>query len=148
MRLMREMLDDAEGGLAKHIEGLFAVFNINNGYIASCNAESLQEALNILIKTFKHVSLPTNTKKTQAMACMPGKIRVQLQLDLYKLMCEGVATGAESRRAGVCHVCNKTLQVRSLRPHLSSAHDIHQQVVVAEALLKERAGVCYWADLG
>ncbi len=55
-------------------------------------------------------------------------------------MFKGVAAGEESKRAMVCHVCNKTLQARSLRPHLSSAHNIHQQVVVVEALLDERAG--------
>jgi hypothetical protein len=63
-------------------------------------------------------------------------------------MCEGVAAGEESRRAVVCHVCNKSLQVKSSCSHLSSAHDIHQQVVVAEALLEERAGVRYRADPG
>ncbi len=40
------------------------------------------------------------------------------------------------------------LQVRSLRPHLSSAHDIHQQVVVADMLLEEREGVRYRANPG
>jgi hypothetical protein len=48
----------------------------------------------------------------------------------------------------VCHVCNKPLQARSLCLHLSSTHDIHQQVVVAEALLEERAGIRYRADPG
>ncbi len=82
------------------------------------------------------------------MVCTLGKIRVQLLSYLYKYMCKGVAVGEESRRAVVCHMCNKTLQARSLHPHLSSAHSIHQQVVVAEALLEERAGVRYWADTG
>jgi hypothetical protein len=110
--------------------------------------EFLQEALNILVKTFKHIGLATNTKKTQAMVCTPGKIRVQLPTDSYKRMCEGVAAGEEPRRAVVCHVCNKALQARSLRPHLLSAHDIHQQVVVADVLLEEWAGVRYRADPG
>jgi hypothetical protein len=48
----------------------------------------------------------------------------------------------------VCHMCNKTLQPRSLRPHLFSTLNIHQQVVVTEALLEERAGVRYRADPG
>ncbi len=110
--------------------------------------EFLQEALNILVKTFKHIGLATNTKKTQAMVCTPGKIRVQLPTDSYKRMCEGVAAGEEPRRAVVCHVCNKALQARSLRPHLLSAHDIHQQVVVADVLLEDWAGVHYRAVPG
>jgi hypothetical protein len=43
---------------------------------------------------------------------------------------------------------NKVLQARSLCPHLSSTHDIHQQVVIADALLAEWAGVCYRANPG
>jgi hypothetical protein len=63
-------------------------------------------------------------------------------------MRKGVATGDELQRAVVCHVCNKPLQARSLCPHLSSTHDIHQQVVVADALLEEQEGVHYRADPG
>jgi hypothetical protein len=148
MRLMRETIGDAEGKLVKCIVGLFAVFYIDDGYIASCNAEFLQEALNILIKTLKHVGLAMNMKKTQAMICTPGRIWVQLPTDSYKCMRKGVAAGEEPQRAMVRHVCNKPLQARSLRLHLSSAHDIHQQVVVAEALLEEPAGVCYMTDPG
>jgi hypothetical protein len=148
MRLMRAMIDDADGNLTKCIAGLFAVFYVDDGYIASHNKEFLQEALNILVETFKRVSLATNTKKTQAMICTPGKIRVQLLMDYYKRMHEGVAAGEESRRVVVCHVCNKALQARSLHPHLLSAHDIHQQVVVAEVLLEERAVAHYRADPG
>ncbi len=122
---MHKTINNAEGGLSKYIVGLFAVFYVDNSYIASRNAEFLQEALDILVKTFKHVGLITNTKKTQAMICTPGRIQVQLLTDFYKCMREGVATGEESQRAMVCHVCNKALQARSLRPHLSSAHVIH-----------------------
>ncbi len=96
MQLMRAMINDADGDLAKRITGLFAVFYIDDGYIASCDAEFLQEALEILVETFKRVSLATNTKKTQAMICTPGKIRVQLPTDSYKCMREGVAAGEES----------------------------------------------------
>jgi hypothetical protein len=76
MRLTPAIIDNTDGNLAECIEGLFAVFYIDYGYIASRNAELLQEALDILIKTFKCIGLATNTKKTQAMVCTPGKIRV------------------------------------------------------------------------
>jgi hypothetical protein len=118
MRLMCPMLDNAEGNLAKGLVGLFAVFYVDDGYIASRVAEFLQEALDILVKMFKRIGFATNTKKTQAMICMPGKIRVQLPMDSYKRMCEGVAAGEELQRAMVCHVCNKALQTRSLCLHL------------------------------
>jgi hypothetical protein len=120
---------------AKCIKGLFAVFYVNNGYIASCDAEFLQVSLNILFKMFKCIGLATN-KKTQMMVCMPGKIWVQLLMNSYRRMCKVVAAGEETKRAIVCHIRKKTLQARSLCQHLFSAHDIHQQVVVAEALLE------------
>jgi hypothetical protein len=148
MRLTRATINDADSNFAKHIAGLFAVFYVNDGYIASRGVEFLQEALDILLKTFKCVGLATNTKKTQAMVCTLGKIRVQLPLDSYKRICKGVAAGEELQRAVVCHVCNKLLQARSLCPNLSSTHDIHQQVVVANALLEEREGVHYRANPG
>ncbi len=76
-----QTINDVEGNLTKHIEGLFAVFYLNDGYIASRDAEFLQEALNILVEMFKHVGLAENTKKTQAMVCTPSRIRVQLPTD-------------------------------------------------------------------
>ncbi len=146
---MRMMINGVEGNLAKCISGLFALFYVNHGYIASHNAEFLQEAMDILVKTFKCIGLATNTKKTQTMICTPGKIQVQLPKNSYKRMREGVAAGEESQRAVVCHVCNKALQARSLLClHLLSTHDIHQQVVVADVLLEERAGVYYRAGPG
>ena len=81
MRLMRETLDDSDGQLVVRVKELFAIFYVDDGYIASRDAEFLQEALNILVETFKRTGLATNTKKTQAMVCTPGKIRVQLPTD-------------------------------------------------------------------
>ncbi len=95
MRLMCKMNNSAEGNLAECIAGLFAVFYVNDSYIALYDTEFLHKALDILVETFKHVGLATNTKKTQAMVCTPGKIQVQLLLDFCKPMCEGVATGEE-----------------------------------------------------
>jgi hypothetical protein len=86
MQLMRAMLDNVECDLAKCMAGLFAVFYVNDGYIASHNAEFLQEALDFLVETFKCLGLATNTKKPQAMICTPGKIRIQLPADSYKCM--------------------------------------------------------------
>jgi hypothetical protein len=53
MRLMRATINDVDGNLAKHIAGLFAVFYVDDGYVASHNAEFLQEALDIFVETFK-----------------------------------------------------------------------------------------------
>ena len=95
MRLMRETLDDSGGYLSNQIKALFVIFYVDDGYIASRDAEFLLEALNILVKTFKCVGYATNTKKMQAMVCTPGKIRVQLPTDSYRCLREGVAAGEE-----------------------------------------------------
>jgi len=95
--LMRETLDDSDGQLAVRVKELFTIFYVNDGYIASRDAEFLQEALNILVVTFKRTGLAMNTKKTQAMVCTPGKIRVQLPTDSYNHLREGVAAGEESK---------------------------------------------------
>ena len=141
MRIMRETLDDSDGELAAQVEALFAIFYVNDGCIASKDAEFLQEALDILVETFKRVDLVTNTKKTQAMVSTPGKIRVQLPMDSYQCLREGVAAGEEGKRAVICHVCKENLQARSLRLHLESTHDIYQQVVVADDLLEVRPSI-------
>ena len=146
MRIMRETLDDSDGQLAARVEALFAIFYVDDGYIASIDAEFLQEALDILVETFTRVGLATNTKKTQAMVCTPGKIRIQLPSDSYRRLREGVAAGEEGKRVVVCHVCQANLQARSLRSHLESSHNISQQVVVPDHLLEERAGISYEAE--
>jgi hypothetical protein len=43
-------------------------------------------------------------------------------------------------------VCEKNLQARSLPSHLANVHDIYLQVVVADDLLEERAGIRYKAE--
>ena len=146
MRLMRETMDNSGGNLTGRIETLFAIFYIDDGRIALRDAEFLQEALDMLVETFKRVGLTTNMKKTQAMVCMPGKIRVQLPTDLYKRLREGVAAGEESKQTVVCHMCEKTLQARSLRSHLESHHNIYQQVVIADDLLEECVSYRYKAE--
>jgi hypothetical protein len=55
MRIMRETLDDLDGKLATQVEALFAIFYVDDGYIASKDAEFLQESLDILVETFLRV---------------------------------------------------------------------------------------------
>jgi hypothetical protein len=57
---------------------------------------SYREAFNILVETFKRLAFATNTKKTQAMICTLGKIRVQLPTNSYKCMRKRVVAGEES----------------------------------------------------
>jgi hypothetical protein len=50
----------------------FAIFYVNDAYLASRDAEFLQRALNILVDLFKWVELKTNTSKMQTMICTLG----------------------------------------------------------------------------
>ncbi len=67
-------------------------------------------------------------------------------MNSYTHIREGITAGEETTRAVICHVCEKTLQARSLRLHLENAHDIYQQVVVPNDLLKERPDIRYEAE--
>ncbi len=152
MRLIQETLDLGGRGEEEQealLETLFAIFYVDDGYIASRDPVFLQQAMDILVATFKRVGLETNTKKTQAMVCTPGKIWIQLPTDLYRLMRDRMGGGQRGddweARAVVCQKCDKTMQARSLRQHLTDVHDIYQQIVVDEELLDERAGVQYRA---
>ena len=146
MRSMRENLNDSDGKTANQIEAIFAIFYVDDGYITSRDAEFLQEALDILVKMFKCVGLITNTKKTQTMMYTPGKIGVQLPTDSYQRLREGVAAGEVGKRAVICHVCKAILQARSQCLLLESAHDIYQQLVVAEDLVEVRPSIRYKAE--
>ncbi len=94
---MHETLNDSDGKLAAQVEALFAIFYVDDGYIARKDAEFLQEALDILVEMFKRVGLATNTKKMQVMVCTPGRIRVQLPMDSYQRLREGIAAGEERK---------------------------------------------------
>ena len=62
---------------------LFAIFYVDDRYIASRDPDFLQRALDMLVEIFCWTGLETNTTKTQAMVCTPGKIQVQLSKDSY-----------------------------------------------------------------
>ncbi len=50
----------------------FAIFYIDDTYLAARDPNLLQVALNSLVSLFKPVGLETNVKKMQAMICTPG----------------------------------------------------------------------------
>ena len=85
------------------------------------------------------------------MVCTPGRIRVQLSQDSYRLMWEGKGRqdGDEwERRVVVCRKCGKAMQNRSLRQHLAGVHDIYESEVLEEHCLDWQAGVEYKAVQG
>ena len=59
------------------MDTLFAIFYVDDAYIASTDPVFLQRAINGLVSAFERVGLETNTEKTQAMTCTPGTINIR-----------------------------------------------------------------------
>jgi hypothetical protein len=132
--------------LDEMMETLFMIFYVNDAYIASRDPIFLQRAIDGLVGAFERVGLKTNTKKTQAMTCTPGNIRLQLPTKSYLRMRTGrtSAAGWDARKV-TCRECGKDMQVSSLGGHYADQHEIYQQQVVADELLDGREGVVYWS---
>jgi hypothetical protein len=73
----------------------FAIFYVDDAYLASRDPEFLQRALNVIVGLFSHVGLKTNAQKMQTMICTPGRIRIQLPEDSYARLREGVTLAGE-----------------------------------------------------
>ncbi len=63
-----------EAVITELMAACFAIFYVDNMYLASRDPGFLQQALDILVNLFTHVGLKTNIKKTQMMIFMPGRI--------------------------------------------------------------------------
>ncbi len=72
-----------EEELSEIMATFFAIFYINDAYLASRDAGFLQQVLDILINLFERVDLQTNTSKSQTMICMPGQIWMHLPTESY-----------------------------------------------------------------
>ena len=116
------------------MENLFAIFYVDDAYIASRDPAFLQQAIDGLVSAFERVGLETNTKKTQAMTCTPGTIRLQLPTESYLRMRTGRTPAADwDARTVTCRECGKEMRASSLSRHLADLHQIYQQQVVANA---------------
>jgi hypothetical protein len=150
LRLLREeMGTEDEEELDEMMATLFPIFYVDDAYIASRDPVFLQRAIDGLVSAFERVGLETNIKKTQAMTCTPGTIRLQLPTESYLRMRTGRTPAAEWDACTVtCRECGKDMRANSLGRHLADQHQIYQQQVVAEELLNRREGVVYKVPLG
>ncbi len=64
---LREDEDYEEDNLFEMLVMFFAIFYVDNAYLASWEEGFLQHALNLLVNLFERVSLQTNTSKTLTM---------------------------------------------------------------------------------
>jgi hypothetical protein len=135
--------------LDEMMDALFAIFYIDYEYIAARDPVFLQRAIDGLVSTYERVGLKTNISKMKAMICTPGKIRLQLPADPYRLMRAGRTSAAEWDASIItCRKCGKDMRAGSLSCHLADLHKIYQGQVVAKELLGWREGVMYTAKEG
>jgi hypothetical protein len=116
-----------EGGeLDKMMDALFAIFYVDDAYIATQDPVFLQRAIDGLVSTFERVGLKTNIRKTKAMICTSSKIRLQLPADSYWRMRAG-RTLAPKWDAHIitCRECGKDMRVGSLSRHLADLYEIY-----------------------
>ncbi len=62
----------------------FAIFYLDDAYLATRDHDFLQVALPSLVSLFKCIGLETNIKKMQVMICIPGCISIQLLINSYR----------------------------------------------------------------
>ena len=110
MQLLQEEIDLEGEELDEIMETLFAIFYVDNVYIASRDPIFLQRVINGL-SSFEHVDLETNTKKTHAMTCTPDNIWLQLLTKSYQQMRTGRTPAAVwDTRTFTCRECGKDMQ--------------------------------------
>ncbi len=125
----------------------FAIFFVDDAYLAARDPNFLQVALNSLVSLFECVGLETNIAKMQAMICTPGQITTQLLTDSYRCR-RGYGTHTREQwdaRKVECRQCQAKMNASSLSRHLADLHEVYQQMVVVEELLDNQAGMLYRA---
>jgi hypothetical protein len=128
---LEEVGDYEEGKLAVLTATFFAIFYVDNAYLASRDAKFLLRALTLLVNLFQQVGLQINTSKMQTMICTPGWIRTQLPTKLYCRILHGRVTSTKWNSRNVqCYQCGKGMKAGSLGSHQADVHDIYKQIVV------------------
>jgi hypothetical protein len=136
--------DYKEKEVTDYMATFFAIFYVDDTFLASQDAGFLQHALTLLVDLFEQVGLQAKTTKTQMLVCTLGHIRTQLPSESYRQMQTGRVTASEWNSCNVeCHQCGKELKASSLGHHLVDVHDIYQQAVIAKELLETRPLVLY-----
>ncbi len=123
---------------------IFAIFYVDDAYLASRDVVFLQRTLTLLVHLFECIGQQMTTSKMQTMICTPSWIRTQLSPESYYQMQRGQVKASEWNSCNIkCCQCRKVLKASSLGHHLADVHDIYQQTVVAKELLEDQLPVLY-----
>ena len=98
MRVMRMTIHCEDDKKQALMATLFAIFYVDDTYIAAKDPAFLQHTLDILVETFQQVGPDNNTKKTVAMICTLGKIRVQLPKESSSRLKAGISLRRSGRQ--------------------------------------------------
>jgi len=110
--------------------------------LVGCSCSRHKNQLSLFVTTFERVGFEINTKKMQGMTCTPSNIWLQLPTESNQRMCTGCTPAVDWDTLTVtCRECGKNMRVSSLGGNLVDLHEIYQQQVVAEELLRRREGV-------
>jgi hypothetical protein len=110
-------------------------FYVDDGVLSARDPVWLQSTLDVLITLFEQVGLKMNTKKTQVMTCIPGKIRESLSKEVYHDSRLGLLPSTDQKRLHVkCDICGERLQASSLQSHLKMQHDVYRSFILNREL--------------
>ncbi len=110
-QILREESDLEGEELDEMMDALFAIFYVDNAYLAARDPNLLQWAIDGLVDTFERVGLETNTLKMKAMICIPGNIWLQLPAESYQRMRSGRTSAANWYACTVtCRECGKDMR--------------------------------------
>lgn len=84
----------------------------------------------MLLSLFERVGLKTNTKKTEIMIFVPGKIRTSLTEDAYRARMEEDFRRKWRGGKVECDICGVSLRPGSLTRHLETVHDVFRSFIV------------------
>ena len=146
---LRQVLGEevAKSGVGSQIREFLVAFYADDGLIQARCPDMLQSSFDILISLFERVGLKTNTTKTKAMVCIPGRIRTRLTDDVYNNSRDGLVSRKEWKRRQVdCNICGKCMSAASLTGHLESQHDVFRSFVLNRDLEIDRDPNVYRAN--
>ena len=110
-------------GIGEKVTEFLAAFYADDGLVQSRRPILLQKSADILVGLFERVGLITNTQKTKAMVCVPGKIRIPLSPAVYNNCRQGLNTLKEWQcRRVQCDDCGVYLSAASLPQHQERKH--------------------------
>jgi hypothetical protein len=95
MQQLEEVEDYKEEEVAEYMATLFAIFYVDDAFLASWDVGFLQHALTLLVDLFERVGLQANTSKTQTMICTSSRIRTQLPSESYRQRQMGKITASK-----------------------------------------------------